>query len=93
LKLDRATSTSFLNINNQGVDGLPAVVTDVPPTSYVIDQINLRGYGHVTFVDTDDTITIQMSNMLGDGTSQVFIYLILYVTRSSVEMESSMLQL
>lgn len=62
-------------------------MTDTPPTTYSIDQITLRGYGHVHFVDTDDTVFVQMSNMLGDGTSQVSIVTFIYVTRSSAAME------
>lgn len=61
-------------VDNQGADALPAVVTNFQSTTYSFTQITLNGNGHVTFVDTDDTLILDESDISGDLSSQLCTY-------------------
>lgn len=64
--MDRCRELTFV--------GQTAVVTDPASTTYSFTQIILNGNGHVTFIDSDDRLNLDQSDMAGDLSSQLCSY-------------------
>eukprot|EP01114_Cavostelium_apophysatum_P022167 TRINITY_DN792_c0_g1_i1.p1 TRINITY_DN792_c0_g1~~TRINITY_DN792_c0_g1_i1.p1 ORF type:complete len:2277 (+),score=541.08 TRINITY_DN792_c0_g1_i1:192-7022(+) len=71
---DRTANFKTLLVDNNGLDGPPAIVTDPASTNYMFNKILLRGYGHILFNDTSDTVIIEQAQMDGDNTAQMCTY-------------------
>ena len=66
------TDSDQLIVDNGGISGRRAVITDPPATHWTFDRVELRGRGDLELLDAEDSMELGFAIMRGDGSAQLF---------------------